>query len=113
MDREFTKNLEEFVTFGLDSVDSNETVKVNLKDLLYVYNTLAEYMRFFHQPLHYQSMKDIEDFLGSVNDNAGFKILHKSLYEKMREMIPIHISDMFGEGDFDSPKLPHYYNENR
>ena len=80
---------------------------------MFVYSTLQEYQRFFHQPLHYKSLEDIENFLGSVNDKAGYKLLHESIHSKMRDMIPKDISDKYGEGDFDSPKLPFYYNGER
>ncbi|KPZ52645.1 hypothetical protein [Pseudoalteromonas sp. P1-25] len=113
MDRVFTDNQEEIVEYGLEKIDANETVEVNLKDLTYVYRTLQEYMRFFHQPAHYQNLSDIHNFLGTADKPAGFHILNESVYEKMRDMFPEHIDNMFGEGDFDCPKLPSYYNENR
>ena len=112
MTKEYTENLEEIATFGFEAIDSDEKVEVNLKDLMYVFSTLQEYQRFFHQPLHYQSMEDIERFLGSVNDNAGYKLLHTSIHEKMGGMLPAHIDEKYEDGDFDSQKLPFYYNEN-
>jgi len=113
MPKQFTNNQEEIVSFGLDKVHEAETVEVNLKDLMYVYRTLQEYMRFFHQPNHYKSLEDVMHFLGTAEDKAGFHILNESVYEKMYDMIPKSISDMAGEGDFDSPKLPDYYNDKR
>ena len=113
MSNEYTENIEEIATYGFESIDSDEKVEVNLKDLMYVFATLQEYQRFFHQPLHYQSLTDVERFLGSVNDKAGFKLLHTSIHEKMRDMLPQHVEDKYGEGDFDSPKLPFYYDANR
>lgn len=113
MNNEYTNNLEELVTYGFDKIDPIETVEVNLKELMYVYATLQEFMRFFHQPEHYKNMKDIDKFLGSLNEKAGFKLLHTSIYKKMGSMIPKHISEKYGEGDFDSPTFPFYYNENR
>lgn len=113
MSKEYTDNLVEIATYGFAVIDPNETVEVNLKDLMYAFSTLLEFQRFFHQPLHYQTMKDIDRFLGSVNDHAGLKLLHTSLHEKMRDMLPEHIVQKFGEGDFDCPKLPFYYDESR
>ena len=113
MKKEYTTNLEEIATYGFETIDPQETVEVNLKDLMYVFSTLQEYQRFFHQPLHFQSMKDIETFLGSVNDNAGYKLLHTSIHKKMRGMLPEHINEKYDDGELDSPKLPFYYNENR
>lgn len=113
MTKEYTDNLEEIATFGFEAIDPDEKVEVSLKDLMYVFSTLQEYQRFFHQPLHYKNMEDVKRFLGSVNDKAGFKLLHTSIHEKMRDMFPDHIDKKYGKGDFDSPKLPFYYNENR
>jgi len=111
--KEYTENLEEITTYGFEGIDPNEKVEINLNDLMYVFSTLQEYQRFFHQPLHYKSLKDVERFLGSINDKAGFKLLHNSIHEKMRRMLPEYIDEKYGEGDFDCPKLPFYYNENR
>ncbi|WOH38566.1 hypothetical protein RI844_04945 [Thalassotalea fonticola] len=113
MDRVFTDNQEEIVSYDLEKIDENETVEVNLKDLMYVYRTLQEYMRFFHQPAHYPNLSDVQNFLGTADKPAGFHILNESVYNKMSEMLPEHISDMFNEGDFDCPKLPSYYDEKR
>ncbi len=113
MERVFTDNQEEIVEYDLDKINEDETVEVNLKDLMYVYRTLQEYMRFFHQPAHYPKLDDVEKFLGKAGEPAGFKILKESVYNKMSPMMPEHINDMFDEGDFDCPKLPIYYNENR
>ena len=113
MERIFTKNQEEIVEYGLDIIDPDEKVEVCLKDLFYVYRTLQEYMRFFHQPLHYPELKDIEDFLGSVDDPAAFTLLKKCVYKKLPPMLPEHIEDKLDEGAFDCPKAPFYYNEKR
>ncbi|WP_210404897.1 hypothetical protein [Hahella sp. CCB-MM4] len=113
MSREYTENLEEIATYGFESIDPDETVEVNLKDLMYVFSTLQEYQRFLHQPLHYKTLEDVHRFLGSVSGNAGFKLLHTSIHEKIQSMMPEHINDKFDNGDFDSPKLPFYCNDNR
>lgn len=112
-DEKYTHNLEGIITYGLETVDPDESVEVNLKDLLYVYGMLQEYMRFFHQPDHYQTLDDVVAFLGSNRDNAGFHILSTAIYKKMRGMFPEHIEDKFDNGDFDAPLLPFYYDEKR
>ena len=113
MSNEYTYNLEEIVTYGFEAIDADETVEVNLKDLMYVFSTLQEYQRFFHQPMHYQNLKDIEQFLGSANNNAGTKILSTAIHKKMRDMLPKHIDEKYDKGDFDSPKVPFYYDAKR
>ncbi|MBU6953182.1 hypothetical protein [Hahella sp. HN01] len=113
MNKEYTEDLEEIATYGFDAIDPDEKVEVNLKDLMYVFSTLQEYLRFFHQPLRYQKTEDIDRFMGSINDKAAFKLLHTSIHEKMRNMFPEHIEEKYGEGEFDSPKLPFYYDDSR
>jgi hypothetical protein len=113
VNKEYTENLEEIATYGFEAIDPKETIEVNLKDLMYVFSTLQEYQRFFHQPSHYKNIEDIEKFLGSVQDKAGYKMLHTAIHEKIRNMLPEHIENKYDEGEFDSPKLPFYYNEQR
>ena len=109
MKKEYTEDLVEIATYGLDEIDPDRKVEVNLKDLMYVFSTLQEYQRFFHQPMHYKKIEDVERFLGSVKDKAGYKLLHESIHEKMYDMLPEDINDKYGDGDFDCPKLPFYY----
>ncbi len=113
MTKEYTDNLEDMITHGFETIDGNAKVEVNLKDLMYVYSTLLEYQCYFHQPSHYKTIEDVERFLGSVNDKAGYKILHKSIHEKMEKMIPKELKEKYGEGDFDSPRLPFYFDAER
>ncbi|WP_174870705.1 hypothetical protein [Pectobacterium polaris] len=112
-DAKYTQDLEEIITHGFEQIDPDEKIEVNLKDLLYIYGVLQEYMRFFHQPEHYQSLDDVITFLGSNKDNAGFQILSTAIYQKMSGMFPAHIDEKFDNGDFDSPQFPFYYDEKR
>ncbi len=100
MANEYTKNIEEIVTHGFKEIDPQETVEVNLKELLYVYCTLQEYQRFFHQPAHYNNLEDVKTFMGTLNDNGGFKLIHTAIHEKMGKMLPPHINELFDEGAF-------------
>ena len=109
MNNKYTENIEKIATYNHESIDPTETVEVNLKDLLYVYSSLQEYVRFFHQSSHYPTLEDVNHFMGSVNDNGGYKLLSECVYTKLRDMMPEHISEKYGEGEFDSPKLPWYY----
>lgn len=111
--KRYSNDLEKIILFGHEVVDKQETVEVNLKDLLYVYSAMQEYMRFFHQPNHYKSLEDVNDFLGCIDEPKGFKILSESVYKKIPDMFPQHIKDKYDNGDFDSPDMPFYYDENR
>lgn len=109
--KEYTKDLEKIITYGFEKINPNETIDVNLKDLMYVYATLQEFMRFFHNNDHYPQLEDVEEFLGTVGNNRGFAILSTAVYKKMHDMFPQHIEEMFDNGDFDCPQLPFYYEQ--
>ena len=105
----YTNDIESLVTHNLDKIDPDSTVEVNLADLVYVYQTLNEYMRFFHQPDHYPHIQSVERFLGSIKDPGGFSALNTALYRKMAPMIPDNIARMFDDSVFDSEQYPWYY----
>lgn len=55
----------ERVEHGLDTVPADRTVAVSLRDLLFIHQTLGEFVRFFHQPMHYPNLAAVDRFLGS------------------------------------------------
>ena len=100
------------VEFGLRTIPKEKKVTVSLRDLMYVHQVLAEYMQFFHQPLHHPTKKDVDQFLGNVSSAGAFEVLHTALYRKMRGMLPKEIDDAFAEGvRFEHPLPPDYYDE--
>ncbi|MDR1243060.1 MAG: hypothetical protein LBM00_09830 [Deltaproteobacteria bacterium] len=80
----------------------------NLKDFMYVYKVLQEYMRFFHNPDHYQKIDDVKDFLGTISSGGGFEVLNNALYKKIK--FPKEIDDMMADDIFDNSLFPKYYN---
>lgn len=105
MKKTYTNQQESIVTYGFDQISDDETVEVNLKDLMYVFSTLQEFQRFFHQPTHYPDVSDVHDFF----DADGYRILQTALHDKLAPMLPKHIDKMYDEGVFDCPTLPFYY----
>ena len=98
------------VEFGLRTISKDKRVSVSLRDLMFVHQVLAEYMQFFHQPMHYPTKKDVDCFLGSRSSGGAFEALHTALYRKLRAMLPKEIHDAFGEGvRFEHPLPPDYY----
>lgn len=98
------------VEYGLDTIPPDRTVTVPLRDLMYVHQTLAEFVRFFHQPQHYPDLQAVERFLGTRDSGDAFDVLTESVYGRMRAMIPPDIEDAFGEGErFEHPLPPKYY----
>jgi hypothetical protein len=78
---------------------------------MFVHQVLAEYMRFFHQRMHYPKLKDVHQFL--VSSGGAFEVLHSALYHKMSVMLPKEIHNAFGDGRFGHPLPPDYYDEKK
>ena len=111
MTQKFTTDFEEIVSHNFSTIDPDESVEVNLRDLLYVYQSLNECVRFFQQANQAGNMGDIHRFLGKEKERRGFCILQKCLDDKLAKMLPEHIDQMLKEGVFTSPKLPFYLKE--
>ena len=102
--------IKEIVEFGLDKIPSEQTITVNLRDFMYIRRTLKEYVRFFHQPLHYPKIENINDFLGSISSGGGFEILSTATYKKLYTMkLPENIKEMDDDSVFEHPLFPKYY----
>jgi hypothetical protein len=100
----------ERVEFGLDTIPPDRMVTVPLRDLMFVHQTLAEFVQFFHQPLHYPDLAAIERFLGTRDSGDAMDVLCESVYKRMREMLPPDIHEAFGEGErFEHPLPPNYH----
>jgi hypothetical protein len=108
-----SKEVNEQIEYGLNSVNNKDTVEVGLKDFMKVYNTFSELIRFFHQEGHYHSLKDIHTYIGNV-DYGAFAAMSEIFYKILPKYIPKEIDDKFGDLDdpFDNPKSPYYFFEN-
>lgn len=104
--------IKEIVEYGLNTIDENRTVEINLKDIVYVHRVLEEYMRFFHNSNHYPKLKDVTAFLGNNNSGGAFEVLSTSIYKKTSKMLPKDIENAMSEGIFDHSSFPEYYNKN-
>jgi len=113
MDRIFTFDQVSLVEKDLDRISSDEICEVNVKDLTYVYRTLQEYMRFFHNPTHYANMGDLDAFMGTLGGSGAFTLLKDCVYNKIPKMIPDHIDQYMADGFYESNEVPFNYNENR
>jgi len=106
MNKQYT-SVEEQIEFGLDSVEADRMVEIPLRDLLYVFQTLGEYIRFFHNPSHYADLEAVQRFLGD-RDAGAFGPLADCYYEKLGRIIPKDISEEYDGGAFDNPSYPYY-----
>jgi flagellar motor component MotA len=100
--------IKEIVEYGLEEISNKQTITINLKDFMYVYKVLQEYMRFFHNPDHYQTIDNVKEFLGTISSGGGFEVLDNALYKKIK--FSKEIDDMMVDGIFDNPLFPKYYN---
>lgn len=106
--KKISPTINEIVEYGLDSIDPNETLTVNLKDLIYIYKSLEEFNRFFHQPMHFKKIEDVEQYLGD-KDEGAFSIIGNIYYKIFDRMFPQYIKDIVEDDDFQHPKYPFYY----
>ena len=98
------------VEYGLETIPPDRMVSVPLRDLMYVHQTLAEFVQFFHQPMHYPDLQAVKRFLGSRGSGDAYDVLSESVYERMREMLPPDIHEAFGDGErFEHPLTPSYF----
>jgi len=100
----------ERVEYGLDTIPADRMVSVPLRDLLFVHQTLGEFVQFFHQSAHYPDLAAVHRFLGSVSTPAAFDVLRDAYYHRLRDMIPADIDEAFGDGvRFQHPLPPDYF----
>jgi hypothetical protein len=100
------------VAFGLDTIPPDRTVTVPLRDLMYLHQTLAEFVQFFHQPMHFPDLKAVEEFLGTRGSGGAIDVLFEAQYHRLRGMIPPDIDEAFADGErFKHPLPPEYFEE--
>lgn len=104
-------NLKSQVEYGLEKVDPNRKIEISLKDFIFLHNLLAELVRFFHQPMHYETIEDVNEFLGNYPNEGVFQLLSDVLNKKFqyRDIFPKDIVEMFDNSEFENPDKPYYY----
>lgn len=102
-------DIESQIEYGLEKIDPSRRIEVSLKDFLYLKNTIDEFVRFFHQPIHYKTLEDVEKFLGD-KDQGAFHLLcevRRKFY--YRDVLPKDIQEMIDNSEFENPDYPYYY----
>ena len=104
-----SREVNEQIKFGLDSINPEAKITIKLKDFMLVYKTLEEFNRFFHQKGHWENISQMEAFIGDI-DTGAYSIIHKIYYDVLAKYIPKEIAEKFGQEDdpFKSPKAPFY-----
>lgn len=103
-------DVESQVKYGLEKVDEDRKIEVSLKDFLLLHNIVGEFIRFFHQPLHYKNLEDVKKFLGD-KDSGALNLLCEIYYKKFhyRDIFPEDIKDMIDNSQFENPDYPYYH----
>jgi hypothetical protein len=99
--------VEEQIRFGVAKVDPSRTIELPLRDLLQAYLTIGELIRFFHQPMHYQTLEDVQRFLGT-REQGAYSVLHELYYDVVRDVWPDDIDRALEEGELEHPDPPYY-----
>jgi hypothetical protein len=100
-------SIENYVYFGLDSIDETRMVEVNLKNLLLIYKTIGELISFFHQEGHYKTIEDVREYIGDKKSGM-LAILCKINYQDYENLLPQEVKDILESDDFYSP-IKQYY----
>lgn len=105
-----SKEINEQIKFGLDSIDKKRKVEIKLKDLLLIFKSIREFRRFFHNSNHYPLLTDIHTYIGDTKTGM-YSILSK-LYSKLYKYIPEDLENTLGDEDdkLTPPNYPYYYN---
>jgi hypothetical protein len=101
-------SVEAQVEYGLDTIDPDRKIEISLKDLMFAYQTIGLLINFFHQPLHFPTLKSVEKFLGD-QDQGAYHLLSEVYYKRLRDIWPEDIQRGFDVSRFDNPNPPYYY----
>jgi hypothetical protein len=109
-DENYTENIVDYVTYGIDeNIDAEDTIEVSLRDLVFVSQTLQEFIQFFHNIDHYPTLEEVNKYLGTKNSNGAYDLFSKANYEVMPRMLPDKVRKLYENGAFDNPEKPFYF----
>jgi hypothetical protein len=101
-------SVEEQVEFAAAKISEHERIEVSARDLVFVYETLGEFIRFFHQRMHWPTKADVERFMGD-KDSGALRLLFECYYKKLYGVWPPAISAAIDRGDLEPPDPPYYF----
>ena len=91
---------EDEVEYGIDQFSADRTVEIPLRDALYAFKAIGEFVRFFHQPMHYKTLAEVKDFIGDV-DEGGLHVLSEAYYSRLGGVWPDDVQEAFNDGKLD------------
>jgi hypothetical protein len=93
-------DIESEVEFGLEQFSPERKVEVSLRDLLFAYKAMGEFIQFFHDPEHFTTLEDVNRFLGNKHE-GGLHVLWDAYYRRLRDVWPPDVQKAFDEGLLD------------
>lgn len=100
--------INEQIEFGLENINDERKIEMKLKDFMFLYKTFEELNRFFHQPMHYPTIEDVNIYIGNKNYGA-YSIISKTYYKILDQYLPKDIEKLIDDNKFQNPKYPYYY----
>jgi hypothetical protein len=93
-------NVEKEVEFGLEHFAADRQVQIPLRDALFAYKVIGEFVSFFHQPDHWKTLADVKRFIGDAEE-GGFHVLCEAYYRRLRDVWPEDVQKAFDDGLLD------------
>jgi hypothetical protein len=90
-------NIESEVEFGLERFSPDRKIEVPLRDLLYAYKAMGEFIQFFHDPDHFATLDAVNRFLGNRRE-GGLHVLWEAYYQRLRNVWPPDVQQAFDDG---------------
>jgi hypothetical protein len=92
--------VERDVEFGLEEVAPDRKVEIPLRDALYAFKSIGEFVAFFHQPDNWRTIEDVQRFIGTVSE-GGLHVLWETYYRRLRDIWPADVQQAFDDGRLD------------
>lgn len=104
-------SLEDIIYFGIERIESDEKVVLDLQDFLVIYRAMEELRRFFHNEEHYPNLEVVNEFIGT-NKFGMLKIINAIYRDILNKSLNKSIEDILESDALDSELIPFYYLKN-
>src|SRR5262249_42162594 len=93
-------DVESEVEFGLDQFAPERKVELPLRDALYAYKAVGEFIAFFHDPDKHPTIDDVNRFVGN-NRKGALHVFWEVYYHRLRDVWPTDVQKAFNDGLLD------------
>lgn len=101
--------IEEIVEYGIESISGDKEVILSRKDFIYLYKTIGELRRFFHNGMHYPDIERVQKYIGNIDDQGMFSVLNKVYIDVLDKYLDEQIEELLESDDLNCPYYPFYY----